>query len=106
MASGCAPVNSSMTSPFLKSFTEGIDIMLYFADRFGALSVSIFATTNLSSNSFAIFSKIGESILQGPHHAAQKSARTGIDFDFSKTSFSNVSSVTLISMSKKIVFSF
>ena len=73
-------------------------VMLYFADVFGALSVSIFATTSLLSNSFATFSKVGPSILQGPHHSAQKSTKTGIVFDFSITSFSNVLSVTLISI--------
>ena len=98
MASGWAPVNSSTISPSLKSFTEGIDIMLYFADWVGALSVSIFATISLPSYSFEIFSKIGPSVLQGLHHSAQKSARTGIVFDFCITSFSKVSSVTLISI--------
>ena len=96
MASGWAPTNSSMISPFLKSFTDGIDMIPYFADVFGALSVSIFAITSLFSYSFAILFNIGPSILQGPHHSAQKSARTGFVFDFSITSFSNVSSVTLI----------
>ena len=98
MASGWAPMNSSITFPSLKSFTEGIHMMPYFADWFGALSVSIFATISFPSNSFEIFSRTGPSILQGPHHSAQKSARTGIVFDFSRTSFSKVSSVTLISM--------
>jgi len=87
-------VNSSITFPSLKSFTEGIDMTEYFADWVGALSVSIFATISLPSYSFAIFSIIGLSILQGPHHSAQKSARTGVVFDFSITSVSNVSSVT------------
>ena len=98
MASGWAPVNSSMTFPSLKSFTEGTDMTLYFADWVGALSVSIFATISLPSYSVAIFSRTGPSILQGPHHSAQKSARTGVVFDFCITSVSKVSSVTLISV--------
>ncbi len=96
MASGCAPVNSSIIFPSLKSFTDGIDMIPYFADWIGALSVFIFATISLPLYSIAIFSRTGPSILHGPHHSAQKSARTGVVFDFSITSFSNVSSVTLI----------
>lgn len=98
VASGFAPVNSSMTCPFLKSFADGIDIMLYFDDWVGALFVSIFAKISFPSNSFAIFSKTGFNVMHGPHHSAQKSTRTGIVFDFCITSFSNVSSVTLISI--------
>jgi len=98
VASGWAPVNSSTTSPFLKSFTEGIDMMPYFVAVIWLLSVSAFAKISLSSYSVAIFSKVGPSIMQGLHQLAQKSTRTGIVFDFSITSFSNVSSVTLISI--------
>ena len=76
--SGWAPVNSSTTFPSLKSFTEGIDMMLYFVDWVGALSVSIFATISLPLYSFEIFFRIGFSILQGPHHSAQKSTITGL----------------------------
>lgn len=60
------------------------------------LSVSAFATINFPSYSFAMFSKVGPRALQGPHHSAQKSTRTGVSLLFSITSFSNVSSVTLI----------
>ena len=98
MASGWAPVNSSITFPSLKSFTDGTDMTLYFADWVGALSVSIFATIILPSYSVAIFSITGLSILHGPHHSAQKSARTGVVFDFCITSCSKVSSVTCISI--------
>ena len=98
MDSGCAPTNSSTTFPSLKSFTEGIDMTLYLLAWFWVLSVSAFATISLPSYSFEIFSRTGPSILQGPHHSAQKSTRTGVVFDFSITSFSKVSSVTSISM--------
>ena len=98
MASGCAPTNSSMTFPSLISFTEGIDITPNVSACFWLLSVSAFATISFPSYAVAIFSKVGASILQGPHHDAQKSTRIGVVFDFSITSFLNVSSVTLISI--------
>jgi len=61
-------------------------------------SVEAFATINFPSNSFAIFSRVGPSIMQGPHQLAQKSTRTGVVFDFSITSDSKFASVTSISI--------
>src|SRR5665213_3275845 len=56
------------------------------------LSTSIFITFNLPRYCVATSSTTGPSALQGPHHAAQKSTRTGsVDC---KTSFSNVASIT------------
>ena len=104
MASGCAPTNSSTTFPSLKSFTEGIDITPNFSAWVWFLSVSAFATISLPSYAVAIFSRVGPSIMQGPHQDAQKSTRTGVVFDFSITSFSKVSSVTLISIDDIIAF--
>ncbi len=98
MASGWAPVNSSTTFPSLKNFTEGIDIIPYLLAWVWFFSVSAFAKISLPSYSIAIFSKTGPSIIHGPHQLAQKSTRTGIVFDFSITSFSKVSSVTLSSI--------
>ena len=69
-----------------------------FCACFSFLSVSAFATISLPSYAVAIFSRVGARDMQGPHHDAQKSTRTGVVFDFSITSFSNVSSVTLISI--------
>src|SRR6188768_1097451 len=54
-------------------------------------SMSIFAMRSLSLYSVAISSRMGAIILQGPHHSAQKSRRTGLS-DF-RTSWLNVASV-------------
>jgi len=98
VASGWAPTNSSMTFPSLNSFTAGIDITPNLEAAFWFSSVAAFATISLSLYSFAIFSKVGPSIIQGPHQLAQKSTRTGVSDDFSITSFSKFVSVTLISI--------
>ena len=87
MASGWAPTNSSMTSPFLKSFTEGIDMTPNLDACSWLLSVSAFAKMNLPSYSLDIFSRVGFRATHGPHQLAQKSTRTGVVFDFSMTSF-------------------
>ena len=104
MASGCAPTNSSTTFPSLMSFTEGIDMTPNVSAWFWFLSVSAFATISFPSYASAIFFRVGASILHGPHQSAQKSTRTGVVFDFSRTSFSKVSSVTLISINDIIEF--
>src|SRR3981189_2795045 len=46
-------------------------------DRSGALSLLTLTSFTLPGSSAAIFSTIGETIRQGPHHGAQKSTRTG-----------------------------
>src|SRR3954452_7917671 len=48
----------------------------------------------LSACSEAISSSTGATILQGPHHSAQKSTRTGLSLP--RTSASNVASVTVL----------
>jgi len=98
LASGCAPTNSSTTSPSLKSFTDGIDITPYFAAASAFSSVAAFARMNFPSYSFATFSKVGFNITHGPHQLAQKSTRTGVVFDFSITSFSKFASFASNSM--------
>ncbi len=55
MASGCAPTNSSMTFPSLKSFTAGIDITPNLDAAEELSSVEAFARINLPSSSLAIF---------------------------------------------------
>src|SRR5215831_11518547 len=52
--------------------------------------------TSLSSpwRSLAIFSSTGETAWHGPHHSAQKSTRTGVCLEPSRTSASKVPSVT------------
>jgi len=87
-------MNSSTISPFLKSFTAGIDITPYFAAASALSSVDAFAKMNFPSYSFATFSNVGFSIMQGPHQLAQKSTTTGVVFDFSITSAWKFASVT------------
>jgi hypothetical protein len=57
----------------------------------GFSSMLSLAIRTLSWYSAAISSRMGAIILQGPHHSAQKSSRTGLS-DFS-TSWLNVASV-------------
>src|SRR5271167_1319428 len=60
----------------------------------GLLSISTFATVTLPANSPASSSSAGPIILQGPHHSAQKSTRTGPDLLASTTSVAKLLSVT------------
>src|ERR1700694_4037049 len=46
-------------------------------DRFGALSLLTLTSFSLPGRSVAIFSTVGDTIRQGPHHGAQKSTSTG-----------------------------
>jgi hypothetical protein len=98
VSSGWAPTNSSTIFPSLNNFTAGIDITPNFEAASVLSSVEAFARMNLPSYSLASFWSVGFSVMQGPHHVAQKSTRTGVVFDFSITSFSNVASVTSISI--------
>lgn len=91
-------MNSLTTLPSLKSFTAGIDITPNSDAASSFSSVEAFARMNLPLNSFASFSRVGFSIMHGPHQLAQKSTRTGVDSDFSITSFWKFASVTSISM--------
>ena len=52
--------------------------MPYLGGVAGFSSIFSFATTNLPAYSLATSSKIGAIALQGPHHSAQKSTRTGV----------------------------
>src|SRR5207237_6822159 len=60
----------------------------------GFASTSSFATRTFVLCSFAISSRIGATIRQGPHQVAQKSTRTGVS-DF-RTSVSNDWSLTTV----------
>lgn len=91
-------MNSSTTWPSLNNLTAGIDITPNFDAASWLSSVEAFAKMNFPSISFAIFSRVGFSIMQGPHQLAQKSTRTGVVFDFSRTSVSKFESFTSISM--------
>ena len=44
------------------------------------------------------FSRIGPSVLHGPHHGAHRSTTTGVVIERSMTSVSKVASVTSIAM--------
>src|SRR5689334_20822257 len=79
------------TWPFLKTRIVGIDIMLYLAAKSPSLSTLTLATLSFPCSSCASSSTIGLSILQGPHHSAQKSTKTGVG-EF-KTSDSKLLSV-------------
>src|SRR5437899_1556588 len=84
------PVIWSRNCPFLKKSSEGIARMLYLVERLWFWSTLTFATLTESAFSFAISSKSGAIILQGPHHSAQKSTITGLSLFV--TSFSKLDS--------------
>src|SRR5262245_38019263 len=86
-----APTFCASTVPFLKRMRVGIPRMPNLGGVCGFSSMFSFATLILSLYSVAISSRIGAIILQGPHHSAQKSRRTGLS-DF-RTSWENVASV-------------
>ena len=83
-------IDVAATFPSLNKISVGIDITLYLSAIVSASSVfTLQIFTSVTSS--AISSIIGESILQGPHHGAQKSTNTGIS-EFN-TSFSKFASV-------------
>src|SRR4029450_3498134 len=77
--------------------TVGIPRMPYLPGVAGLASMSSLAIVNLPSYVFATSSSTGANILQGPHHSAQKSTRTG--FDDLRTSWSKVLSDTCLIIS-------
>ncbi len=66
--------------------TAGIDWMPNWPATEGWSSMFIFTSLTAPLASFTAFSMIGDSVLQGPHHGAQKSTSTGWRFDSSSTS--------------------
>ncbi len=48
------------------------------------------------------FSRIGPSVLHGPHHSAQRSTTTGTERDRSTTSVGKVASVTSMDMARNL----
>jgi hypothetical protein len=56
----------------------GMDVTPYFAAVAGFSSTLSLTMVNLSPCAAAISSRIGATILHGPHHSAQKSTRTGV----------------------------
>src|SRR5688500_16971864 len=87
-----APTFLASTLPFLKMISVGMPLTLYFGAVTGLASTSSLTIFNLPAYSSANSSRTGAIILQGPHHCAQKSTRTG-PADFS-TSSSKLASVT------------
>ncbi len=100
-----APMNSSTMSPPLNSFILGIDLILYFSAR--PLFSSTFTFAKMKSLlSSETFSKVGLRNLQGPHHPAQKSTRTGVSFDFFITSslkFFSVASICILTFGEMVI---
>src|SRR4029078_6003886 len=88
---GTGPTFCASTVPFLNRMSVGMLRMPNFGGVCGLDSMSILATRSLSLYSVAISARISANKLQGPHHSAQKSRRTGLS-DLS-TSWLNVASV-------------
>src|SRR4029453_9573808 len=80
------------TSPPLKRYTAGMDVMPYSAAMAGLSSTLSLTTSTFSPYSTEISSRIGPSLRQGPHHSAQKSTMTG--FSEARTSVLKLASVT------------
>src|SRR5690606_28907990 len=79
--------------PSLNSIRVGMPLTPILDGVMGLSSMLILAIVTLPDSSSAICSSAGPICLQGPHHSAQKSTRTGVE-DF-RTSASKLSSVTL-----------
>ena len=87
-SSSINPVSCRTISPFSKNIKVGTDIMLYLLANSGNLSISTFKIFKFSPNFSSIYSRTGESILQGPHHEAKKSTIIGeIEFVISLSKF-------------------
>lgn len=74
---GTAPITLSFFSPFLKNSTVGMLLIPYWVAMLGQSSVLSLRHTIFPAYSFASSSITGAIILQGPHHGAQNSTRTG-----------------------------
>lgn len=74
---GTAPITLSFFSPFLKNSTVGMLLIPYWVAMLGQSSVLSLRHRIFPAYSFASSSITGAIILQGPHHGAQNSTRTG-----------------------------
>ena len=72
-----APTFVPATSPLLKRIRVGMPLIPYFGAVLGLASTSILQTFSFYAYSLAISSRTGAIIIQGPHHSAQKSTKTG-----------------------------
>src|SRR5881227_2316010 len=91
------PVTWSRTCPFLKINSVGMARMLNLKDRLWFSSTFTLPTLTEPAFSRAISSISGAINLQGPHHSAQKSTRTGLSLLF--TSRSKFDSVRVMAFS-------
>src|SRR5215208_6477551 len=91
---GSAPTTALGSSPGSKNAIVGMLETPKWPASAVSASTSTFATFTEPSYSAAIWSITGATCLHGPHHAAQKSTKTGTS-EF-KTSSSKVSTVTAI----------
>ena len=66
-----APTLVASTLPPLNNIRVGMPRMPYLGGVLGFSSMFSLATLSLSPYSFAISSRMGAIILQGPHHSAQ-----------------------------------
>src|SRR6201996_2150812 len=71
--------------------TVGMERMPNIAASCWCLSTSTLPRRNAPLYSAASFSSIGPSVLQGPHHSAQKSIRMGVSSEACSTSVSKLS---------------
>lgn len=91
-----APTLVAATAPFLKSNNVGIPRIPYLGGVSLFSSTLSLPTVTLPSNSSAISDKIGAIILQGPHHSAQKSTKTGpLALITSASNFSSLNEIIL-----------
>src|SRR5271169_5392325 len=93
---GSAPILVAATWPFLNSIRVGMPLTPYLVGVAGFSSTLSLAIVTLPFISTEMSSRKGPIILQGPHHSAQKSTRTGPGAR--RTSDSNEESVTLVDM--------
>src|SRR5690349_15188000 len=84
------------TSPLLKTFIAGIEVIWYFIARSGFSSTLSLRIVILSGCSDWIWSRTGETMRHGPHHSAQKSTSTGPSAW--STSCSNVAEVVALAV--------
>ena len=89
---GRAPILVAATWPSLNTIRVGMPRTPYFFGVAGLWSMLILAIFSLPSSFWPISYKAGAIILQGPHHSAQKSTRTGPEAF--RTSDSNEVSLT------------
>src|SRR5690348_107468 len=90
--SGSAPENASTIWPPWINTTIGMLRTPNIPASCCSLSQSIFARRNPPAYSPASFSRIGPSVLHGPHQVAQKSTSTGVSSDACRTSVSKFAS--------------